>query len=177
MYHPPPPLHPKFAFIDLFAGIGSFGIAMQNLGGRCIFSSEWDDKSQKTYEANLGDTPFGDITNPKTKSFIRQQFDILCAGFPCQAFSIAGKRGGFDDIRGTLFFDVAEIIKNHQPKAVFLENVKGLISHDQGRTLKTILNVLKDDLGYSVSEVRTMNAKDFGVPKIGSVFILLRLGI
>ena len=74
----------------------------------------------------------------------------MCAGFPCQAFSIAGKRGGFDDMRGTLFFDVAEIIKNHQPKAVFLENVKGLISHDQGRTLKTILNVLKDDLGYSV---------------------------
>ena len=177
MYHPPLPLHPKFIFIDLFAGIGGFRIAMQNLGGRCIFSSEWDDKSQKTYEANFGDTPFGDITNPKTKSFIRQQFDILCAGFLCQAFSIAGKRGGFDDMRGTLFFDVAEIIKNHQPKAVFLENVKGLISHDKGRTLKTILNVLKDDLGYSVPEVRTMNAKDFGVPKIGSVFILLRLGI
>lgn len=161
----PPPTNPKFTFIDLFAGIGGFRLAMQNLGGRCVFSSEWDEQSQKTYEANFGDAPFGDITKPETKSYIPSEFDVLCAGFPCQAFSIAGKRGGFDDIRGTLFFDVADIIKNHQPKAVFLENVKGLISHDKGRTLKTILNVLKNDLGYIVPDLQTMNAKDFGVPQ------------
>lgn len=107
----------KFTFIDLFAGIGGFRIALQNLGGKCVFSSEWDEKAQKTYENNFGDLPYGDITLEETKSFIPAHFDILCAGFPCQAFSIAGKRGGFEDTRGTLFFDVAEIIRRHQPKA------------------------------------------------------------
>lgn len=159
------PNRPKFKFIDLFAGIGGFRLAFQNLGGNCIFTSEWDKFSQKTYEANFGEIPFGDITKEMTKSFIPDHFDILCAGFPCQAFSIAGKRGGFEDTRGTLFFDVAEIIKKKQPKAFFLENVKGLKNHDKGKTLVTILNTLREDLNYFVPEPKIINAKDFGVPQ------------
>ncbi|QHB17675.1 DNA cytosine methyltransferase [Mannheimia pernigra] len=155
----------KFSFIDLFAGIGGFRLAMEQLGGTCVFSSEIDENAQKTYIANFGDKPHGDITLEKTKSVIPLSFDILCAGFPCQAFSIAGKRGGFDDTRGTLFFDVAEIIRRHQPRAFFLENVKGLLSHDKGRTLETILNVLRCDLDYFVPEPQILNAKDFGVPQ------------
>lgn len=131
----PTPENYKFKFIDLFAGIGGFRIAMQNIGGKCVFTSEWDKEAQKTYRANFGEVPFGDITKSHIKNYIPEDFDILCAGFPCQAFSIAGKRGGFDDTRGTLFFDVAEIIKKHKPKAIFLENVKGLRSHDKGKTL------------------------------------------
>lgn len=161
----PEPKNTIFTFVDLFAGIGGFRIAMQNLGGACVFSSEWDKYSQKTYEANFGEIPFGDITNPETKSYIPKVFDVLCAGFPCQAFSIAGKRGGFEDTRGTLFFDVAEIIKKHQPKAFFLENVKGLMNHDKGRTLATILNTLREDLGYQVPDPQVLNAKKFGVPQ------------
>ena len=161
----PTPKNYSFKFIDLFAGIGGFRIAMQNLGGKCIFTSEWDKEAQKTYKVNFGEVPFGDITKPYVKKFIPEKFDVLCAGFPCQAFSIAGKRGGFDDTRGTLFFDVAEIIKNHQPKAIFLENVKGLRSHDKGKTLETILNVLRNDLNYFVPEPQIINAKDFGVPQ------------
>lgn len=153
----------KFTFIDLFAGIGGFRMAMQNLGGHCVFTSEWDKQAKKTYETNYGDYPFGDITSDLTKSFVPSNFDVLCAGFPCQAFSIAGKRGGFDDTRGTLFFDVAEIIRDKKPKAVFLENVKGLKSHDRGKTLSTILNVLRNDLGYYVPDPQIINAKDFGV--------------
>ncbi|MGR3811179.1 DNA cytosine methyltransferase [Jiulongibacter sp. NS-SX5] len=161
----PPPLSPKFKFIDLFAGIGGFRIAMQKLGGKCVFTSEWDEKAKKTYEANFGEVPFGDITKEETKSYIPDDFDVLCAGFPCQAFSIAGKRGGFEDTRGTLFFDVAEIIKRKKPKAIFLENVKGLRNHDKGKTLRTILNVLRNDLEYYVPEPEIINAKDFGVPQ------------
>ena len=161
----PEPQNPTFKFIDLFAGIGGFRIAMQNLGGACVFSSEWDKYSQKTYEANFGEIPFGDITKKATKAYIPHGFDVLCAGFPCQAFSIAGKRGGFEDTRGTLFFDVAEIIKKHQPKAFMLENVKGLSNHDKGRTLATILNVLRTDLNYYVPDPEVMNAKNFGVPQ------------
>lgn len=161
----PPPDKPTFTFIDLFAGIGGFRIAMQNLGGKCVFTSEWDKESQKTYKANFGETPFGDITQKHTKSYIPDKFDILCAGFPCQAFSIAGKRGGFEDTRGTLFFDVAEIIKSKKPKAIFLENVKGLRSHNGGKTLETILNVLRNDLNYFVPDPQIINAKNFGVPQ------------
>ena len=169
----PEPKNPKFKFIDLFAGIGGFRIAMQKLGGKCIFTSEWDEKAKKTYQTNFGEVPFGDITKAETKSFIPDGFDVLCAGFPCQAFSIAGKRGGFEDTRGTLFFDVAEIIKEKQPKAIFLENVKGLFSHDRGKTLMTILNVLRNDLGYYVPDPQVLNAKDFGVPqKRERVFIV-----
>ncbi len=155
----------KFKFIDLFAGIGGFRLALQNLGGKCVFTSEWDSKAKETYRANFGEIPFGDITQEKTKSYIPNDFDILCAGFPCQAFSIAGKRAGFEDTRGTLFFEVAEIIKKKQPKAILLENVKGLRNHDKGRTLNTILNVLKNDLNYYVPNPQILNAKDFGLPQ------------
>ena len=161
----PPVENPKFKFIDLFAGIGGFRLAMQNLGGKCVFTSEWDKDAKRTYKANFGERPFGDITKEETKAFIPDGFDLICAGFPCQAFSIAGKRGGFEDTRGTLFFDVAEIIKRKQPKAIFLENVKGLRNHNGGKTLATILNVLRNDLGYFVPEPQIINAKDFGVPQ------------
>lgn len=161
----PPPKNPKFTFIDLFAGIGGFRLAMQNLGGECVFTSEWDKYSQKTYQANFGEMPYGDITRETTKSHIPDYFDVLCAGFPCQAFSIAGRRGGFEDTRGTLFFEVAEIIKRKKPKAVFLENVKGLRNHKSGKTLATILNVLRNDLGYDVPDPEIINGKDFGVPQ------------
>jgi DNA (cytosine-5)-methyltransferase 1 len=161
----PSPRNPKFKFIDLFAGIGGFRIAMQNLGGKCVFTSEWDEQAKKTYKANYGEVPFGDITKEETKEFIPDDFDVLCAGFPCQAFSIAGRRGGFEDTRGTLFFDVAEIIRRKKPKAIFLENVKGLRNHDRGKTLATILNVLREDLGYFVPQPKIINARDYGVPQ------------
>jgi DNA (cytosine-5)-methyltransferase 1 len=161
----PEPHSAEFTFIDLFAGIGGFRVAMQSLGGKCVFTSEWDEKSQLTYKANFGDAPFGDITKEITKQHIPDDFDVLCAGFPCQAFSIAGKRGGFEDTRGTLFFEVAEIIRRKKPKAIFLENVKGLTNHGQGKTLATILNVLRNDLGYFVPEPQVLNAKNFGVPQ------------
>ncbi|MBK3518580.1 DNA cytosine methyltransferase [Carboxylicivirga marina] len=161
----PPPQKPDFTFIDLFAGIGGFRMALQNLNNKCVFSSEWDKFAKKTYEANFGEVPFGDITKDETKNYIPDSFDILCAGFPCQAFSIAGRRGGFEDTRGTLFFDVAEIIRRKQPKAIFLENVKGLLNHGGGKTLETILNVLREDLEYFVPEPKILNAKDFGTPQ------------
>ncbi len=154
-----------FTFIDLFAGIGGFRLALEGLGGHCVFTSEWDKYSQKTYFENFGDLPFGDITSEGVKSQIPDGFDILCAGFPCQAFSIAGKRGGFNDTRGTLFHDVAEIIRRKRPKAIFLENVKGLVNHDRGKTLRTILHVLRNDLGYTVPDPEIMNARHFGVPQ------------
>ena len=161
----PTPENYSFKFIDLFAGIGGFRLALQNVGGKCVFTSEWNNDAQKTYRENFGEVPFGDITKVRNKNYIPEKFDILCAGFPCQAFSIAGKRGGFEDTRGTLFFDVAEIIKRKQPKAIFLENVKGLRNHNGGKTLATILNVLRNDLGYFVPEPQIINAKDFGVPQ------------
>jgi DNA (cytosine-5)-methyltransferase 1 len=160
----PGPEKPKFTFIDLFAGIGGFRMAFQNLGGQCVFSSEWDAQAQKTYFANYGEVPFGDITSEQTKSYIPDGFDVLCAGFPCQAFSLAGKRLGFEETRGTLFFDVAEILRRKQPKAFFLENVKGLMIHDKGKTLKTILNTL-DEIGYVVPDPKIVNAMYFGVPQ------------
>ncbi len=161
----PAPKNPKFTFIDLFAGIGGFRIAMQNLGGKCVYSSEFDAQAQKSYLANYGDMPFGDITKESTKSFIPKEFDILCAGFPCQAFSMAGRRLGFkDETRGTLFFEVEDVLRKHQPKAFFLENVKGLVIHDHGRTLNTILQHL-DDAGYDVVPPRVLNAMDYGVPQ------------
>lgn len=156
---------PKFTFIDLFAGIGGFRLAMQNLGGKCVFSSEWDEKAQITYLHNYGEMPFGDITKESTKKCIPDGFDILCAGFPCQAFSLAGKRLGFEETRGTLFFDVAEILRRKRPKAFFLENVKGLMIHDKGKTIQTILNVLRNDLDYYVPDPQIVNAMNFGVPQ------------
>lgn len=118
----PAPENPKFTFIDLFAGIGGFRIAFQNLGGKCVYSSEFDAKAQESYLANYGEMPFGDITKESTKSYIPQNFDILCGGFPCQAFSLAGRRLGFkDETRGTLFFEIEAILRKHQPQAFFLE--------------------------------------------------------
>lgn len=155
--------HTDFKFIDLFAGVGGFRIALQNAGGKCVFSSEWDVQAQKTYLANYGEMPFGDITKQFTKECIPNEFDVLCAGFPCQPFSISGKKKGFEDTRGTLFFDICEILSKRQPKVVFLENVKHLIHHDGGNTFKTILSKL-EDLGYNVSW-KVLNAVDFGVPQ------------
>ena len=160
----PPQARPRFTFIDLFAGIGGFRMAMQDLGGECVFSSEWDEQAQRTYYANYGEVPFGDITKESTKAYIPDNFDVLCAGFPCQAFSLAGKKLGFAETRGTLFFDVAEILRRKQPKAFFLENVKGLAIHDKGRTLRTILNTL-DEIGYVVPDPQVVNAMFFGVPQ------------
>lgn len=146
----PTPENYAFTFIDLFAGIGGFRFAMQNVGGKCVFTSEWEPSAQKTYRSNFGEVPFGDITKEQVKNYIPENFDILCAGFPCQAFSIAGKRQGFADTRGTLFFDVEQIIEKHKPRVVFLENVKNLVSHDKGNTFKTIIDVLEQKLGYKV---------------------------
>tara|TARA_X000000950_G_scaffold129595_1_gene161919 strand:+ start:2575 stop:3807 length:1233 start_codon:yes stop_codon:yes gene_type:complete len=146
----PAPKNPKFRFIDLFAGIGGFRIAMQNLGGKCVYTSEWNKDAQKTYKANYGEIPFGDITKEKVKKYIPESYDIVCAGFPCQAFSIAGYRKGFSDTRGTLFFDVEQIVERNRPKAVFLENVKNLLSHDKGKTFKVIVEILEKKLGYKV---------------------------
>lgn len=161
----PAPEKPKFTFIDLFAGIGGFRIALQNLGGKCVYSSEFDAKAQETYLANFGEMPFGDITKESTKSYIPKNFDVLCGGFPCQAFSLAGRRLGFnDETRGTLFFEIEAILRKHQPKAFFLENVKGLAIHDKGRTLKTILEHL-NDAGYDVVKPQILNAMDYGVPQ------------
>ncbi|MGI6394880.1 MAG: DNA cytosine methyltransferase [bacterium] len=157
----PAPKEPKFTFIDLFAGIGGFRLAMQELGGKCVFSSEWDHHARITYEANFGETPRGDITKIDEKEI--PEHDILCAGFPCQAFSIAGKQNGFNDTRGTLFFDIVRILMERKPKAVFLENVKNLKAHDKKKTLKTILHSLKE-LGYRVF-YKVLNTRDFGLPQ------------
>jgi DNA (cytosine-5)-methyltransferase 1 len=140
----------NFKFIDLFAGIGGFRLALQNTGGKCVYTSEWENSAKKTYQKNFGEVPFGDITKESTKNYIPDKFDILCAGFPCQAFSIAGNRKGFSDTRGTLFFDVEQIINKHKPKVVFLENVKNLVTHDKGKTFKIIIDTLENKLGYKV---------------------------
>lgn len=154
----PSPTDPCFTFIDLFAGMGGFRLAMQAQGGKCVFSSEWNKYAQKTYFANFGEMPFGDITKQSTKEYIPRDFDILCAGFPCQPFSIAGvskkkslgRETGFKDkTQGTLFFDVADIICTHRPKAFYLENVKNLTSHDKGNTFRIIRETL-EELNYSI---------------------------
>lgn len=154
----PTPEKPKFTFIDLFAGMGGFRLAMQAQGGECVFSSEWNNFAQQTYLANFGEMPFGDITKDSTKNYIPKKFDILCAGFPCQPFSIAGvskkkslgRETGFKDkTQGTLFFDVADIISRHRPKAFYLENVKNLTSHDKGNTFRIIRETL-EELDYSI---------------------------
>jgi DNA (cytosine-5)-methyltransferase 1 len=152
----PPPTTAKFKFIDLFAGIGGIRLAFQNLGGKCVFTSEWDTYSKKTYDANFGEVPFGDIT--KISEHEIPDHDILLGGFPCQPFSIAGvskknalgrAHGFLDETQGTLFFDVARIIKHKMPKAFMLENVKNLVSHDKGKTFTIIKETLKE-LGYSI---------------------------
>ena len=138
----------KFTFIDLFAGIGGFHQGCTANGGTCVFASEWDPYAQETYRANYPTTPlYGDITLKETKDAIPANFDLLCGGFPCQAFSNAGLRKGFEDTRGTLFNEIAEILQSRKPKVAFLENVRGLVSHDAGRTLQVILRKLTH-MGY-----------------------------
>lgn len=151
----------QLKFIDLFAGIGGIRIPFDELGYKCVFSSEWDQKACETYQANFGEMPAGDITKIDEKDI--PSFDVCLAGFPCQAFSIMGKMQGFADTRGTMFFEVERILKYHRPKAILLENVKQLTSHDKGRTLKVILDHLKA-LGYHVN-YRVLNALDFGLPQ------------
>lgn len=153
----------RFRFIDLFAGIGGIRLPFTELGYDCVFSSEWDKFAQSTYFANFGEMPFGDICLDSTKAQIPEKFDLLLAGFPCQAFSIMGKRKGFEDTRGTLFFEVASILKEHRPKAFLLENVKQLVSHDNGNTFRVIRETL-DELGYGY-KWNVLNALDFGLPQ------------
>lgn len=151
-----------FKFIDLFAGIGGIRLGFERVGGHCVFSSEWDEEACKTYEANFGEHPAGDIT--KISAADIPDFDILLGGFPCQAFSIIGKREGFaDETRGTLFFEIERILKAKKPKAFMLENVRNLVAHDKGRTLKVIIEHL-EALEYHVYW-KVLNALDFGVPQ------------
>ena len=154
----PPPLNPKFKFIDIFAGIGGFRIAMQSNGGKCVFSCEWDKYAQQTYAANFGEVPYGDIRKIDEKEI--PDHDVLCAGFPCQPFSLAGvskknsmgrKHGFEDETQGTLFFELARIIKYKRPKAFFLENVKNLFRHDKGQTFEIIRRTLEEELGYVIN--------------------------
>ena len=133
-----------FTFIDLFAGIGGIRRAFDKIGGKCVFSSEIDKYAIQTYFANFGEIPSGDITKIDEKTI--PKFDILLAGFPCQAFSIAGKRQGFNDTRGTMFFEIQRILEYHKPKCFLLENVKGLLNHDKGKTFKTIRYKFKERL-------------------------------
>ena len=157
----PAPEVPEFTFIDLFAGIGGFRIPLQELGGKCVFSSEYNYHAQRSYEFNFGEVPFGDIT--KLNVDIVPEHDVICAGFPCQPFSISGKMKGFEDTRGTLIYHVFKIIEKHKPKVVFLENVKHLVYHDKKRTLETIIQHL-EEMGYVVSK-KVLNASDFGLPQ------------
>ena len=156
----------KFKFIDLFAGIGGFHIAMSNLGGKCVFASEIDDYARKTYLNNfdINEKHFNhDITKMNIKKI--PEFDILCAGFPCQPFSQAGKKRGFDDHRGNLFFNIADIINKKKPNAFFLENVRGIKSHDNGNTFSTIKDIIENGLGYSFYS-KIIKASDFGLPQL-----------
>lgn len=150
-------------FIDLFAGTGGIRLGFEQalsengLDSQCVLSAEIDKEACKTYEQNFGENPYCDITQLSDV----EDFDVLLAGFPCQAFSSAGKRLGFEDTRGTLFFDVARLIASHQPSLCILENVRGLVSHNKGKTFATIKNVLSD-LGYQF-EYRLLNSSNYGV--------------
>lgn len=148
-------------FIDLFAGLGGFRIALESLGAKCVYSNEWDEPVKQVYADNFGDIPEGDITLVDEQTI--PNHDILCAGFPCQAFSISGKQRGFEDSRGTLFFDVARIVKAKKPKIVFMENVKNFASHDGGKTLEVVKGTM-EELGYTFYQ-RVLNAVDYGVPQ------------
>ncbi len=156
---------PRFSFIDLFAGIGGFRLAMQQEGGRCVFSSEIDPAARETYERNFRVLPFGDITKEETKAMIPRRFDLLCGGFPCQAFSMAGKRQGIEDLqRGTLYREIVDIAARHQPKALLLENVRGLLSSHGGRDWETIRREI-EGAGYHVVFDSILNSKNYGVPQ------------
>lgn len=157
---PPPCAH--FKFIDLFAGIGGIRLGFESVGGKCVFSSEWDQDAAKTYEANFGEKPFGDITKIPPKDI--PDFDILLGGFPCQPFSIIGAKEGFKhETQGTLFFNIEEILKEKKPKAFMLENVRNLTAHDHGRTFRIITEHLTN-AGYHV-HYKVLNALDYGVPQ------------
>ena len=148
-------------FIDLFAGLGGFRLALESCGAKCIYSNEWDRYAKEIYEINFKDVPDDDITKVDEKSI--PEHDILCAGFTCQAFYISGKKMGFGDVRGTLFFDVARIIKAKKPKVVFMENVKNFATHDNGNTLKTVKNTL-NELGYDFYS-NVLDSLNYGVPQ------------
>lgn len=150
-----------YRFIDLFSGIGGFHLALKSFGAECVYASDINIKVNKIYETNHGIKPKGDITLAPVDSI--PEHDIVTAGFPCQAFSIAGKKLGFEETRGTLFFDVARIIKHHKPKIAILENVKNFAKHDNGKTLKVILNAL-DEIGYD-TYYKVLNSADFHVPQ------------
>jgi DNA (cytosine-5)-methyltransferase 1 len=161
----------NFTFIDLFAGIGGFHLAFHNSGAECVFVSEWDEHAQKTYENNFkkyspeifkNGNFVGDITKVKLKDI--PDFDIICGGFPCQPFSQAGFKKGFKDERGNLFFHVAEIIKRKKPKAFFLENVRHMFKHDNGRTFATIKKIIEEELGYSLY-YKIVKGTDFNIPQ------------
>lgn len=152
----------NFSFIDLFAGIGGIRLGFESAGGHCVFSSEFDENACKTYEANFGEHPSGDITKIEAEDI--PDFDILLGGFPCQAFSIIGKKEGFEnETCGTLFFEIERILKEKMPKAFMLENVRNLTAHDKGNTFKVIMNHL-EALGYTVY-AKVLNALDFGIPQ------------
>ena len=151
----------SFRFIDLFAGVGGIRIAFERQGGECVFSSEWDKFAQQTYEANFGEIPHGDITEVNESDI--PNHDIILGGFPCQPFSQAGLKKGFEDSRGTLFFDVARVIDHHRPSMLLLENVKGFARHEKGNTLQVVTRIL-DELGYNIF-CKVLNAKDFGLPQ------------
>lgn len=151
----------EFTFTDLFAGLGGFRIALESLGAKCVYSSEWDKHVSEVYKENFGETPDGDITKINENSI--PEHDILCAGFPCQAFSISGKQLGFEDSRGTLFFDVARIVKKKRPKVVFMENVKNFATHDNGKTLLVVKSIM-EEIGYNFYQ-KVLNAKDYGIPQ------------
>ena len=155
----PAPKNPKFTFIDLFAGIGGIRLGFEAAGGKCVFSSEFDEDACTTYKANFGEHPFGDIT--KIEATKIPDFEVLLAGFPCQAFSIIGKKEGFkDETRGTLFFEIERILKAKKPRAFMLENVRNLVAHDKGKTFKVIMSHL-EALGYTVY-AKVLNALDYG---------------
>lgn len=150
-----------FKFIDLFAGIGGFHYAMNSYGAKCVYASEWDEQASMTYKTNHHCDVDGDITKVDEKNI--PCHDILCGGFPCQAFSISGKQKGFEDTRGTLFFDIARIVAHHHPKVLFMENVKNLLRHDKGRTFQVVLDTL-NGLGYT-THYKVLNSGQFGIPQ------------
>lgn len=161
MIHINTPSLSSYTFIDLFSGIGGFHLALNSFGAKCVYACEWDKFAKQVYTNNFNITPDDDITKVKEDNI--PDHDILCAGFPCQPFSISGKQLGFNDCRGTLFFDIARIINAKKPKLLILENVKNLISHNNGDTFKTIYNTLSN-LNYNVF-YKVLNAADFNIPQ------------
>lgn len=150
-----------YEFIDLFAGLGGFRLALESLGAKCVYANEWNEPARKVYADNFGDTPEGDITKVDENTI--PDHDILCAGFPCQAFSISGKQRGFEDSRGALFWDVVRVVKAKKPKVIFMENVKNFAAHDNGHTLE-VVQATMEELGYRFFQ-KVLNATDYGIPQ------------